>query len=118
MANPDWIRDEVILALDVYLEDKSTASNKHHPKVQELSSFLNSLAIFPSTVKDSKFRNPNGVSMKLSFFRQLDPEFKNKGLQSSGGKLEEDVWKDFAGDWDRLRLMSASPKFVCKEVEF
>src|SRR4028119_359853 len=117
MANPDWVRDEAILALDVYFKDKSAASNKNHPNVLELSSFLNKLALFPDNTKDNTFRNPNGASMKLSYFRRLDPEYDNKGLKGSGGKLEEDVWNEFSEDRDRLKRTAETIRAFHQEVQ-
>jgi 5-methylcytosine-specific restriction protein A len=101
MANPDWVRDEVILALEVYLSDKSSAGNKLHPKVIELSNFLNNLPIFPKEIRDSTFRNINGVAMKLSNFLRLDPEYSGVGLKA-GGNLEKEVWNEFYTDRPRL----------------
>jgi hypothetical protein len=40
--------------------------NKSHPKVIELSGFLNQFPIFPKEIRDITFRNVNGVGMKLS----------------------------------------------------
>ncbi|MEJ7829225.1 MAG: hypothetical protein WKF91_13540 [Segetibacter sp.] len=48
MANPDWVRDEIILLLDLYLRDRTPAGNRVHPEVIQLSSFLNELPLFPA----------------------------------------------------------------------
>lgn len=102
MANPDWVRDEVILPLHVYFTDKSAAGNKKHPVVIELSKLLNKLPLFPNEACDETFRNVNGVGMKLSNFLRLDPEYKGKGL-SDDGNLEKEVWKEFYGQSERLK---------------
>jgi 5-methylcytosine-specific restriction protein A len=39
--------------------------------------------------------------MKLCSFLRLDPDYSGKGL-SAGSKLDEEVWKEFAYDRDRL----------------
>lgn len=109
MANPDWVRDEVILALDVFLSDRSTAGNKSHPKVIELSQLLNQLPLFPIEMRDATFRNVNGVSMKLSNFLRLDPTYSGVGL-TAGGNLEKEVWEEFYNDRDRLNRTAESIK--------
>ncbi len=49
----------------------------------------------------ARFRNPNGVYMKLCNFLRFDPTYKGAGLRA-GGILEEQVWKEFAHDRARL----------------
>ena len=48
----------------------------------------------------TKYRNPNGAYMKLMNFRRFDPEFTKEGKVglTRGGKDEEYVWAEFAGD--------------------
>jgi len=43
--------------------------------------------------------------MKLMNFRRLDPEFTKRGRKglTRGNKLEEEVWRDYAQDPERLR---------------
>jgi predicted HNH restriction endonuclease len=54
------------------------------------------VAQFEKTV-DNKFRNANGVYMKLCNFLRLDPSYKGAGLQR-GGKSEKVIWNEFAQD--------------------
>ena len=58
--NPNWARDELILALDLYLQEGQL--DVSHPKVIELSNLLNSLPIHTDRLNNEKFRNPNGVA--------------------------------------------------------
>ena len=44
--NPAWLRDELILALDLYLRTRPTPPGKTSEHIQELSDFLNKLANF------------------------------------------------------------------------
>lgn len=62
--------------------------------VIKLSKKLNKLSKFNSYRKNIKFRNPNGVSMKLFNFLRFAPNYEGKRL-SRGGKLEEVVWNGF-----------------------
>lgn len=95
--NPVWSRDELILALDLYMRHRPSFPDGRHPEVVELSRLLNRLAAATETVGTDKFRNGNGVAMKLQNFRRLDPSQSGKGLPG-GGKGEEEVWAIFADD--------------------
>jgi 5-methylcytosine-specific restriction protein A len=99
--NPPWHRDELILALDLYFRHPPAHISKEHPEVRALSKLLNQLPIHADRPDAVRFRNPNGVYMKLCNFLRLDPSYKGKGLQTGGG-LEEKVWKEFAEDRARL----------------
>jgi len=70
--------------------------------VVALSQFLNRLAGVVGTTGGERFRNANGVAMKLQNFRRFDPAQEGKGL-SGGGKGEEEVWTVFASNPERLR---------------
>jgi len=75
--------------------------------VHELSSLLNRLPIHPGASRQQKFRNPNGVGMKLSNFLRYDSEYTGAGL-SRGNKLEEEVWREFAHDRVKLRKVATA----------
>lgn len=103
--NPVWSRDELILALDLYMRHRPSFPADKHPEVIVLSSLLNQLAA--TTRSSGSFRNANGVAMKLQNFRRFDPDQKGKGLPA-GGKGEADVWAIFAADLSRLRSTAAA----------
>ena len=108
VPNPTWSRDELILALDLYVRYKGNPPGKAAPEVLELSSLLNSLA----RGANSDFRNANGVYMKVMNFRRFDPIFVAQGkfgLQR-GGLDEAIVWQIFANDVDRLTTTSKAIK--------
>src|SRR5580700_2153669 len=81
-SNPDWTRDELILALNLYLKYRHKPPGKESPEILELSRVLNQLGekLFPPEDRADTFRNMNGVYMKLMNFRRLDPQY------TSGGK--------------------------------
>ena len=99
--NPAWDRDELILALALYFKfaPKLPSSTKH-PEVVELSRLLNSLPIIALNQRNEKFRNPSSVYMKLANFRAIDPNAPS-GF-SSVGRLDQEVWEEFAHDLPRL----------------
>jgi hypothetical protein len=68
MKNPKWSRDELILALDFYLDHYPSLPDKNTVELQELSRILNQLMNKLGHTGDSKYRNPNGVYMKLMNF--------------------------------------------------
>lgn len=107
MRNPAWARDELILALDLYFRHNPSRISKTHNAVIELSNILNSLHIHPDIADGEHFRNPNGVYMKLSNFLRLDPNYHGIGL-TRGGKLEEQIWNEFANRPDYLRKIAQS----------
>jgi 5-methylcytosine-specific restriction enzyme A len=86
--NPKWTRDELILAPDLYMRVNPVHTSDENPEIIALSETLNSLPIHPHAEHGEKFRNANGVYMKLCNFLRLDPTYTGKGLQR-GGKLEE-----------------------------
>ena len=94
MRNPDWVRDEIILAMALYMR----AGRKHlppsHEEVVRLSRLLNRLPIHPASLRDENFRNPNGISMILGNFLGVDPQQDQPGL-SRGNQLQASIWKEF-----------------------
>jgi len=103
--NPDWTRDEIILALDLYFRVDYNRVAKDDPAILALSDLLNRLPIHSDRPNTAKFRNPNGVYMKLGNLRRFDPTYNGVGLKS-GNKLEEDVWRDFGDDRAKLKLVA------------
>lgn len=78
MRNPKWHRDEIILALDLYFSADRGSIDDKNKKIVELSQVLNKLPLFPERPDEEKFRNPNGVTLKLSNFLAFDPTYKGK----------------------------------------
>jgi 5-methylcytosine-specific restriction protein A len=105
--NPDWQRDELILALDLYFRHRPSTISQSHPEVVALSELLNALPIHPERPDAARFRNPNGVYMKLCNFLRFDPGYQGKGLRA-GNRLEEEVWKEFGADKELLRKVAAA----------
>lgn len=90
LKNPKWSRDELILALDYYLDCKGRPQKEG---IRELSNLLNRMASDFLKI-NHKFRNINGVGLKLMNFRRLDPTFTTRGKTGlkHGGKEDEEVW--------------------------
>lgn len=103
LRNPTWAVDELILALDLYLRRGQPGSTD--PDVVELSRVLNDLPLGAEQRADARYRNPNGVAMKLANFARLDPNYHGSGL-SAGGKLEEVVWDRYRANPAELRRLA------------
>lgn len=108
-SNPPWSREELILALDLYLKSRQALPGPDSSDVMELSTLL--VAAYETTgLKPSPtFRNPNGVSMKLQNFKRFDPLYSasgRAGLQK-GNKDEAEVWA----------LFSSKPELLSAVVE-
>jgi 5-methylcytosine-specific restriction protein A len=85
--NPSWTRDELILALDLYVRFKGNPPGKGSAEIIGLSAILNRLSGSTAAGR-SDFRNPNGVYMKLMNFRRFDPLYQAQGTrerQQAGG---------------------------------
>jgi 5-methylcytosine-specific restriction protein A len=114
--NPPWTRDELILALDLYMRHRPNFPGPKHHEVVSLSGLLNRVPRQPTTVAAATYRNPNGVAMKLQNFRRLDPAQRGRGLPA-GAKDEAEVWRVYAADLIRLRQLAATIRLGIEELE-
>lgn len=107
--NPNWTRDELILALDFYLKHRDRTPDKTSEQIARLSAEINRLAQRLGMTASSTLRNVNGVYMKLMNFRSHDPAFTDQGKVglARGNKDEGVVWAEFANDPDRLRATAS-----------
>jgi 5-methylcytosine-specific restriction protein A len=79
-GNPDWNRDETLLALDLLYRHENPV-HKGHQDVAALSELLQSAMIHPREKRRPSFRNSDGVALKLqNLFSAIDP---TRGLSSS-----------------------------------
>jgi predicted HNH restriction endonuclease len=106
--NPTWSRDELILALDLYVRHRNSPPGKTSREIEELSRELNVLGETLGHRNFEKYRNVNGTYMKLMNFRRLDPAYTSGGRVglTRGGGGEEAVWNEFAADADRLHRVA------------
>ncbi len=106
--NPPWTRDELILALDFYLQHREAIPNKSSDEVSQLSTEINTLAKRLGLSGSDTLRNPNGVYMKLMNFRSHDPNYTDQGKSglTRGNREEKVIWDQFAIDRERLRLLA------------
>lgn len=99
----NWDREEMMLALDLYLRDPQPG--KTSKAISEVSSLLRRRAEQLGRVLPPRFRNVEGVYLKMMNFRRYDPSQKasgNVGMQR-GAKLEGFVWSEWALQRKKLR---------------
>ena len=120
--SPAWHRDELILALDLYVRVGAIGGgalpDRDHPEVVELSRRISLLPIWSDGERASTFRNPSGVVLKLANFRAVERTVaSDRGLPGAGdlptgmksfGALDRIVFEEFFGRWDELRVETAS----------
>ena len=112
--NPKWHRDEVILALDLYFRIERNSIGPTNPQIIELSKLLNKLPIYRNSNTTEKFRNPNGVSLKLHNFSAIDPNYKGEGMKSYS-KLDDEIFHEFVNDKEGLSKIASRIKEVLKD---
>lgn len=95
-GNPDWTFDELILALDLYLQWRPSQPPAGHPDLVGLSDLLQRLPIHPQDARAEDFRNANSVRRKLGDYTAPDPGYTGKGTK--GGSGVHLVWGQFADD--------------------
>jgi 5-methylcytosine-specific restriction protein A len=107
VSNPDWVRDELILALNFYLHHRPSPPRKNSEQIHELSESIKKLGerLHSGADPSNTFRNESGVYMKLMNFRSLDPAYTADGKTGlvRGAKADKEVWDAFAEDPERCR---------------
>ena len=111
--NPAWTRDELILALDLYFRLPPWTVNASHSAIRELSETLGRLAATDRPDAE-RYRNVNGVYMKLMNLQHRDPTRAGRGLKG-GGALESEVWQEFGSDREKLRRIAATIRTAIAE---
>lgn len=107
MAKNNWSKEETIIAFNVYCKIPFKSSSKSNPTIIKYANIIG--------------RSPSALNMKVGNFGRLDPELKKQGIVglSHGSKLEEDVWDEFNGNWEKLAFESEQliAKFSNRPVE-
>lgn len=104
------------MALDLYFKLEKRNITSGNPKIIEVSNILNKLPIFDVRPDEEKFRNSNGVSLKLSNFLAFDPDYKGKGM-SRGSKLDKEVFDEFSKDKVRLHKIANEIRSVVENED-
>jgi 5-methylcytosine-specific restriction protein A len=104
----NWDREEMILALELYF--RSPQPGKHSTAVAEVSDLLRKRAVQLGRIIPPRFRNGDGVYLKMMNFRRYDAAQiakGNKGMDR-GARLEEAVWSEWSGKKNQLKDAAAA----------
>ncbi|NEE57388.1 HNH endonuclease, partial [Streptomyces sp. SID8455] len=93
VKNPDWARDEIILACQLVMENGWKGLDAQDARVAELSGLLQLLPIHVEAERNEKFRNPNGVARKTFDIATRHPDYRGK--PTNGGALDVAVLHEF-----------------------
>ncbi|MCX5501858.1 HNH endonuclease [Streptomyces sp. NBC_00053] len=93
VKNPDWARDEIILACRLVMTNAWKGLDANDPRVIELSGLLQLMPIHSATDRNEKFRNPNGVARKTFDIATRHPDYRGK--PTNGGALDVEVLHEF-----------------------
>lgn len=105
--DPKWARDEIILALNLYFKVDINKLSKHEEAIVQLSELLQKLNIYKPEQRTSKFRNPNGVHMKLINFYNI--EHPGKGLKNTS-ELDRQIYAEFFNN--KVELETIANKII------
>ena len=115
--NPPWEYDELVLALDVYFHEPQAGQSKSHSAVAELSRVLRALPLPIKRPDPERFRNVNGVFMKLQNFKAVDPDYTadgRTGLGAGATERERTLFERYTDNRDELQALAEQ---IRKRVE-
>jgi putative restriction endonuclease len=89
-----WTREELILALNLYLKIPFGKIHHNNPDIIYLAKIIN--------------RVPNAVSMRLSNFASVDPYHQQRGIKGLTGGLKQvqPIWNEFINNKEELLFES------------
>lgn len=93
--SPNWTREELILAFNLYLKLPFGKMDKGTSEVKELSKIL---------VR----RTPDSVAIRLTNFASVDPYHQQRGVKGMDGgrKQVEPIWNEFIANQEELVFQS------------
>jgi putative restriction endonuclease len=94
MKRRNWTREELILALNLYLKLPFGKMHSRTPEVIHLANLIG--------------RTPSSIAMRLVNFASVDPYHQNRGIGGlPGGKKQvEPIWQEFIDNKDELLFES------------
>ncbi len=111
-ANPRWTRDETILALDLYMRNRTKVPGKKASEVIELSKLMAALPYHDRKERTDNFRNPDGVAMKLQNLRFLDT---GEGL-TGASSMDKSVWEEFKDRQSELQEIAGAIRIAAQSL--
>jgi 5-methylcytosine-specific restriction protein A len=102
-GNPDWSRDETILALDLYFNCNGAMPKTSDRLVLELSSLLRSLPYHSKASRKETFRNAAGVVFKL---KNLHKVATGEGFTTNVSKTDRLVWAELGAQRNEVAQLA------------
>ena len=119
-GNPDWSRDETLLALDLYLSLGGSVPGPNDQRVIDLAGLLGRLPIHAEKSKRETFRNPAGVAFKLQNLRSVATGVGLKNVSN----MDRETWASYgtramevAALAKQIRQLAARPLVSAEEVD-
>jgi|WetSurMetagenome_2_1015567.scaffolds.fasta_scaffold69466_2 5-methylcytosine-specific restriction enzyme A len=109
-THPDWTRDELIFALDFYLQ-RGKPTSFEDPAIVELSEFLRQLNEVLGRTGETGFRSPAAVYRTIDAFIYLDPTKARLG-SAREGEMQRAVWAEFHSDPTRLHEIAETIRSI------
>ena len=90
----NWIRDELIVAFNLYCKIPFSKINYRHHLIIKLAEAID--------------RTPSAVAWKLVNFASLDPSLTKRGVKgaTNTGKLDKVIYDEFTNNWEDLAYES------------
>lgn len=114
--NKPWTRDELILAMDLYLRIPPARFSTDELQIQELSEWLNRFPLMDGENREENYRSPDSVTFKLNNLRYVDTDGE-RGLRGAS-KLDQVICEEFVDDQHRLQQAAESIKAWLEAPEF
>lgn len=111
-GNPPWTRDETILALALFFDAGMIALSDTDKRVIDLSASLRDLPGNEERARNPSFRNPAGVSFKLS---NLQSVATGKGF-ANVSSTDRNVWKQFENRRTRVHEIATLIRTYASEI--
>lgn len=112
----DWTREEVILAMDLYVNSGAFGGGRvPGPRAQEtiqLSDLLKALGAYPAEVWPENYRNPDGVHLKLMNLRAVETDGTH-GMPAFS-QLDAAVWREYV---DNLNTLQAEAEAIRQRLQ-
>ncbi|MFC8272189.1 HNH endonuclease [Streptomyces sp. NPDC057271] len=103
MPRISWVRDELLLACALVVENNWRELRQGDPRVLELSDLLRSLPLHGDASVDLRFRSSNSVSRKTTDIATAHPSYT--GSMTKGGVPTQKIVSDFL---ERPQYMQAA----------
>ncbi|MDI1288745.1 MAG: HNH endonuclease [bacterium] len=93
-GNPNWNRDETILALEAYFALAGKNPSAKDPQIIALSQTLRALPYHGEAARKPTFRNPDGAAFKVQNLRSRET---GKGL-GNVSRMDSEIWDELGAN--------------------